>query len=136
MQHWLVKQEPESYPWTQLLKDKRTSWDGVRNFAARTHLKAMKVGDVVFYYESGDAKSVVGIAEVSKEAYPDPTADEDGWVSVELKAVKSLPRPVTLAEVKADSSLKDMALVRISRLSVQPVKKSEFDRIVAMSEKK
>src|SRR2546423_11273994 len=108
MQYWLVKTEPEAYSWTQFEKDKRTSWDGVRNVAARIHLKSMNVGDAVLFYESVTTKAVVGIAEVSKTSYPDPTADEEGWVSVELKAVRALARPVTLAEIKLDASLKDI----------------------------
>jgi predicted RNA-binding protein with PUA-like domain len=132
MQYWLVKTEPEAYAWTQFVKDKRTSWDGVRNFAARIHLKAMKVGDAVLFYESVTTKAIVGIAEVSKTAYPDPTADEEGWVSVELKAVRPLARPVTLAEIKLDATLEGILLVRQSRLSVAPLKKAEFDRIVKL----
>jgi predicted RNA-binding protein with PUA-like domain len=136
MQYWLVKTEPEAYAWTQFVKDKRTSWDGVRNFAARLHLKAMAVGDSVLIYESVTTKAIVGFGEVTKTAYPDPTADEDGWVSVELKAGKALARPVTLAEIKADASLKDILLIRQSRLSVAPLKKSEVDRIVKLSTSK
>ena len=132
MQYWLVKTEPEAYAWTQFVKDKRTSWDGVRNFAARIHLKAMSLGDSVLVYESVTTKAVVGIAEVSKTAYPDPTADEEGWVSVELTAVRPLTRPVTLAEIKLDAKLEGILLVRQSRLSVAPLKKSEFDRIVKL----
>ena len=132
MQYWLVKTEPEAYAWTQFVKDKRTSWDGVRNFAARIHLKAMAVGDAVLFYESVTTKAIVGIAEVSKTAYPDPTADEEGWVSVELKAVRPLARPVTLAEVKGDASLKDILLISQGRLSVAPLKKAEFERIVKL----
>lgn len=129
---WLVKQEPDAYSWLTFLKDRRTSWDGVRNYAARLHLKAMQPGDAVLFYESVTTKAVVGVAEVAKSAYPDPTADEEGWVSVELKAVSSLPRAVTLEAIKTDKALAGIPLLRQSRLSVMPLKKSEFDRIVSL----
>ena len=132
-QYWLVKSEPEAYAWADLVRDKKTAWTGVRNFAARQHLKAMRSGDRVLYYESGGPKSVVGIAEVTREAFPDETADEDGWVAVELKAVSPLAKPVTLAAIKAEPSLAQMALVRIGRLSVQPVTRAEFDHILKMA---
>ena len=125
-QYWLVKSEPETYSWDDLVRDKRTAWTGVRNYAARLHLKAMQPGDEVFFYHSGEAKSIVGTAKVTKAAFPDTTADEDGWVAVELAAVKPLKRPVTLAQIKAEPSLKDMKLVRESRLSVSPVKPAEW----------
>src|ERR1019366_9873899 len=104
-QYWLVKSEPETYAWTDLVRDGRTDWTGVRNYAARLHLKAMRPGDHVFFYESGRTKAVVGIAAVVRAAFPDQTADEEGWVAVELKAVKPLPCPVPLQQIKADSSL-------------------------------
>lgn len=126
---WLVKSEPESYAWADLVRDGRTAWTGVRNFAARNHLKAMQRGDRVLFYESGGPKAVVGIAEVTRTAFPDETADEPGWVAVELKAVRALKRPVTLTEIKADATLREMALVRIARLSVQPVTAAEFAKI-------
>lgn len=131
MQYWLVKQEPEDYSWDDFVRDGATAWTGVRNYAARNHLKAMRVGDEVFFYHSGDAKCVVGLAQVKRAAFPDPTADspDEGWVAVELVPVRALPSPVTLAQVKADPALKDIALVRISRLSVQPLKSTEFARI-------
>lgn len=134
-QYWLVKQEPEDYSWDDFVRDGTTAWTGVRNYAARNHLKAMRAGDEVFYYHSGDAKSIVGLAKVKRAAFPDPTADspDEGWVAVELSAGKPLPRPVTLAEVKADAALRDIALVRISRLSVQPVKPAEFARIMKLA---
>ncbi len=129
---WVVKTEPETYSWSDLVRDKRTDWTGVRNFAARIHLRAMQLGDEVFVYHSGDEKSIVGIARVAKTAFPDKTADEDGWVAVELAAVKPLPKPVSLAQIKADAVLKGMELVRQSRLSVSPVKPAEFARILKL----
>ena len=128
-QYWLVKTEPETYSWTDLVRDKRTDWTGVRNYAARIHLRAMQVGDVVFVYHSGDDKSVIGLARVTKAAFPDKTADEDGWVAVELAAFAPLKQPVTLAEIKADAALKGMTFVRQSRLSVSPVTPAEFSRL-------
>ena len=128
-QYWLVKSEPETYAWADLVRDKRTDWTGVRNYAARLHLRAMQPGDEVFFYHSGEAKSIVGIAKVARAAFPDTTADEDGWVAVELSAVKPLKNPVTLAQIKAEATLKDMKLVRESRLSVSPVKPAEWAQI-------
>jgi predicted RNA-binding protein with PUA-like domain len=136
MAHWLVKSEPDAYSWQQLVKDKETSWDGVRNFAARIHLKNMKKGDEVFYYHSNEGTEIVGIAKVSKEFYQDPTTDDDKWVSVMLKPVKALKKPVSLAQIKANKKLQNMALVRIGRLSVQPVTDEEWDIIMKMSEAK
>jgi predicted RNA-binding protein with PUA-like domain len=132
MNYWLVKTEPDTYSWSNLVKDGSTSWDGVRNYAARIHLKAMKKGDTVLIYHSGGESSVVGTATVQKEFYQDPTTKDEAWVSVMLKAEKQLKKPVTLAQVKADKRLKNMPLVKIGRLSVQPVTKEEFDAIVAM----
>ncbi|HSY53112.1 MAG TPA: EVE domain-containing protein [Opitutaceae bacterium] len=132
-QYWLVKQEPEAYAWETFLRDGRTTWDGVRNYQARIHLKAMRAGDRVFFYASGGPKCVVGIAEVARPAFPDPTAEAaEGWVAVELKSVKTLPHPVTLAQIKADPPLKNIALVRQSRLSVMPLAPAEFARIVQL----
>ena len=125
-QYWLVKSEPETYSWDDLVRDQRTDWTGVRNYAARLHLKAMAVGDEVYFYHSGESKSIVGLARVTKTAFPDTTADEEGWVAVELAPVKPLGKPVTLAQIKAEPALKDMKLVRESRLSVSPVKPAEF----------
>jgi predicted RNA-binding protein with PUA-like domain len=130
--HWLVKSEPEAYAWADLVRDGRTAWTGVRNFAARLHLKAMQRGDRVLFYESVGPKTVVGIAEVTRTAFPDDTADEPGWVAVELKAVAPLARPVTLAEIKTQPALANMALLRIARLSVQPVTAAEFGHIVKL----
>ena len=134
-QYWLVKSEPETYGWKDFAREKRTDWTGVRNFAARNNLQAMKRGDRVLFYESVTTKAVVGLAEVSRTAFPDETADEPGWVAVELKAVEPLPRPVTLADVKAEPALKNMALLKLSRLSVQPATRDEFERIVKMAGK-
>jgi predicted RNA-binding protein with PUA-like domain len=131
-QYWLVKQEPSTYPFARLLEEGRTVWDGVRNYQARNHLQAMRVGDRVLYYHSGVGTAVVGIAEVTREAFPDPTTDDPRWVAVELRAVKALPRPVTLERIKADPALRDLPLVRQSRLSVMPLPKGAYDRIVAL----
>ena len=133
MAHWLVKSEPDAYSWQQLVKDKETSWDGVRNFAARIHLKAMKKDDEVFYYHSNEGTEIVGIAKVSKEFYQDPTTDDDKWVSVMLKPAKALKKPVSLAQIKANKKLQNMALVRIGRLSVQPVTEEEWNIILEMA---
>ena len=131
-QYWLVKSEPDTYSWDQFVRDKRTDWTGVRNYAARNHLKAMRVGDEVLFYHSNEGKDIVGIAKVTKPAFPDPTADEDGWVAVELAPVAALKQPVTLAQVKTEAALKNMALLRLSRLSVQPVTAAEFARILKL----
>jgi predicted RNA-binding protein with PUA-like domain len=131
-QYWLVKSDPEDYGWADLARDGRADWTGVRNFAARGHLNAMRVGDRVLVYESGGPKAVAGIAEVTRAAFPDATADEPGWVAVELKAIAALKRPVTLAEIKATPALAQMALLRLARLSVQPVTRAEFERVVKM----
>lgn len=130
MNYWLAKSEPSTYSWEQLEKDIKTTWDGVRNYSARIHLKAMKKGDEVLFYHSNEGMEIVGIAKVEKEAFPDPTADDDRWVAVELKAVRKLKKPVTLTEIKSDKRLKDMALVRLGRLSVQPVKLQEWKIIM------
>ncbi|MBN8577295.1 MAG: EVE domain-containing protein [Cytophagales bacterium] len=133
MNYWLLKTEPETFSWADLARDKKASWDGVRNFKARSNLKAMKKGDWAFIYHTGDEKSVVGIAEVAKEFYPEPK-DPD-WVQVDLKPVRPLAAPVSLATIKADKTLAEMTLVKVARLSVQPVKAEEFNRIVHLSEK-
>jgi predicted RNA-binding protein with PUA-like domain len=132
-QYWLVKSEPETYSWADLVRDGKTDWTGVRNFAARNHLKAMSVGDRALFYHSGEQKAIVGISEITRTAFPDKTADEEGWVAVELKAVEALARPVTLAEVKKEPALAQMALIRLSRLSVQPVTRAEFEKILKMA---
>ena len=131
-QYWLVKSEPEAYAWTDFVRDGRTAWTGVRNYAARINLNAMQRGDRVLFYESMTTKAVVGTGSVAKTAFPDTTADEPGWVAVELKAEAALPQPVTLAQIKADPALAKMELLRQSRLSVTPVTKAEFERIVKL----
>jgi predicted RNA-binding protein with PUA-like domain len=133
MAYWLVKSEPSTYGWDQLVKDKQTTWDGVRNFAARNHLKAMKKGDEVFFYHSNEGVEIVGIAKVSKEFFQDPGTDDKNWVAVELKPYKKLKKPVPLSTIKADKRLSDMALVRIGRLSVQPVTEEEYQIILELS---
>ncbi|NNM94372.1 MAG: EVE domain-containing protein [Bacteroidia bacterium] len=133
MSFWLVKSEPSVYSWQQLLKDKRTCWDGVRNYAARLHLKEMKQGDKVFFYHSNTNLHIAGIARVEKEAYPDPK--DKKWVAVDLVPFKSLKKPVTLEMIKAEKKLKNMALVRIGRLSVSPVSHDEFEVINKLSGK-
>ena len=130
MAYWLVKSEPFVYSFEQLVKDKQTRWDGVRNYAARLHLRNMKKGDEVLYYHSMDELAIVGIAKVSKEAYPDPTAKEGDWSAVDLKALRKLKTPVPLADIKKDKRLSQMALVRIGRLSVQPVTEEEWNIIM------
>ncbi len=132
--YWLVKQEPTSYPFSQLVKDRRTDWDGVRNYQARNNLKAMKKGDLVLYYHSVKEKQVVGIAKVVEEAYPDPTTDDPRWVAVKLEAVRPLDRPVPLEAIKGDPKLAEIPLIRQSRLSVMPLRKAEFDRILKLGE--
>ncbi len=132
MNYWLVKSEPFKYSWDQLVKDKKAVWDGVRNYAARNNLRAMKKGDQVFFYHSNEGMAIVGIAEVVKEAYQDPTTDDINWVVVEIKPVKAIPKPVTLVDIKADKSLADMDLVRLSRLSVGAVKESEYKKVLKM----
>ena len=133
MNYWLVKSEPSTYSWEQFVKDKKTTWDGVRNYAARIHLRAMKKGDEVLYYHSNEGMEIVGIAKVDKEAYQDPTIDDDKWVAVDLKCLKRLTKSVSLTQIKDDKRLQQMALVRISRLSVQPVSKDEWQIIMKMS---
>jgi len=133
MNHWLVKSEPSVYPFSQLVKEGITSWEGVRNYAARLHLNGMKKDDLVLFYHSGEGLSVVGIAKVAKEAYPDQSAgNDDRWVTVDLAPVKPLKKPVPLEAIKAEPKLKDIGLVRIGRLSVMPLKKEEYDLLVKM----
>lgn len=132
---WLVKSEPSVYSFSQLQKDGSTVWDGVRNYAARLHLRAMKKGDEVFYYHSMEELAIVGIAKVSKEAFQDPTTKED-WAAVELKPVKAFKNPVPLSVLKKENKLKDMKLIKIGRLSVSPVTDEEFEIIVTMSQTK
>jgi len=129
---WLVKQEPSSYSWSDFVADGETSWTGVRNFAARNNLRKMRKADAVLFYHSGEEKAVVGIAKVVRTAYPDKTAKEGDWSTVDLAAVKPLPQPVTLREIKGNSRLKGIPLVRQSRLSVMPLAEQEFQEIVSM----
>jgi predicted RNA-binding protein with PUA-like domain len=129
-----MKTEPGTYSWDDLVKDKKTTWDGVRNFQARNNIKAMKKGDLIFIYHSGEGKEIIGIAEITKEHFPDPK-DKD-WPVVEIAPVKKLKQPVTLATIKSTKKLSEMVLVRSSRLSVQPVKEAEFDFVIEMSDKK
>ncbi len=130
--HWLVKSEPFKYSWDDLVRDGSTYWDGVRNYTARNNLQAMKKGDLLLYYHSNEGKDVVGVARVTRSAYPDPTTDDERWVVVDLKPVQPLAEPVTLAAIKADPALRDIPLVKQSRLSVMPIPKPAFDRILKL----
>ena len=134
MAYWLVKSEPFVYSWEQFEKDKQTFWDGVRNYAARLHLRGMKIGDEVLFYHSNEGLEIVGIAKVIKEAYQDPTTDDDAWVAVDLKALKQMKKPVTLAQIKAEKRLQNMALIKISRLSVSPVTEKEWEVIMELGQ--
>lgn len=133
MNYWLVKSEPFKYSWQQFEKDGETFWDGVRNYAARNNLKAMRKGDLVFWYHSNEGLEIVGIAKVVKEAYQDPTTTEEAWVAVNLKPVKMLKKPVSLLQIKQTKELEEMDLVRLSRLSVGTVKEKEWNLILEMS---
>lgn len=133
MQHWLVKQEPEAYSWTMLVKDRRTAWTGVRNFQARNNLRAMRKGDLVLFYHSVTEKQVVGLARVTREAYPDPTVTEGDWSCVDLAPVKELKAPVRLDTIKADKVLAEIPLVRQGRLSVMPLTQAQFERILKLA---
>lgn len=134
--YWLVKQEPEAYSWAQFVKDGQAAWTGVRNFQARNNLRAMKKGDLVLYYHSVSEKQAVGLAQVRKEAYADPTAKEGDWVAVDLTPVRPLAKPVTLETIKTDGILKEMLLVRNSRLSVSPLNEKQFQRLMELAETK
>lgn len=136
MNYWLVKSEPFKYSWEQFVKDGQTFWDGVRNYAARNHLRAMKKGDQVLFYHSNEGLEVVGIAKVAKEAYQDPTTEETAWVVVDLKPYKKLKRAVSLQEMKKEKMLSAIPLIRIPRLSVMPLNELEFSKIIEMSERK
>jgi predicted RNA-binding protein with PUA-like domain len=137
LSHWLVKSEPSAYAWERLVAKKRTLWTGVRNFTARNHLAAMQKGDLVLYYHSGEGKQVVGVARVTAEAKPDPTAKAgESWVAPEIAPVRALAAPVTLAAIKAELSLRDIPLVKLSRLSVMPIPKPAFERILALGKTK
>jgi predicted RNA-binding protein with PUA-like domain len=132
-QSWLVKSEPSAYSWANLVADGKTAWTGVRNYTARNNLRAMKKGDAVFYYHSVEGKEIVGVARVVREAYPDPTAKEGDWSAVDIAPEKALPKAVTLDAIKRSPKLEEMALLRLSRLSVQPVTSEQFDEVVRMS---
>lgn len=134
MNYWLVKSEPFKYPWEQLVEEGKTMWEGVRNYQARNNLLAMKKDDLLLFYHSNKGKEVVGIAKVVKESYPDPTADDDKWVVVDVVPVQKLKKPVTLVEIKADPRLENIGLIKQSRLSVMQLKKEEFDIILELSE--
>ena len=134
--YWMVKQEPETYSWDDLVKDGGTDWSGVRNYQARNNLRGMRVGDRVLFYHSGKGKEVVGLAEVTRCAYPDPTANDELWVAVDLKPVKHLASPVQLAAIRYDKRLSQLPLIRQSQLSVMPLTKDEFDVIVTMGNSK
>jgi predicted RNA-binding protein with PUA-like domain len=127
-----MKSEPFKYPWEALVKDGRTYWDGVRNYEARNNLAAMRVGDQALFYHSNEGKEVVGVAEIVKESYPDPTSDDPAWVVVEIEPRRPLAKPVSLATIKADPELKEIQLIRRSRLSVVPLTPAEFERILAL----
>jgi predicted RNA-binding protein with PUA-like domain len=135
MAYWLIKSEPFKYAWEQFEKDGKTHWDGVRNYAARLNIRAMKVGDLAFFYHSNEGKEIVGIAEIIREAYQDPTTTED-WSVVDVAPVRKLNKAVTLAEIKTEQSLSQMALLRLSRLSVQPVKEEEWEIVLSMAGEK
>jgi predicted RNA-binding protein with PUA-like domain len=133
MNYWLVKSEPFKFSWDFFVSKGGDMWDGVRNYAARLNLVAMKEGDLVLFYHSNEGLEVVGIAKVAKEHYPDPTAEDPRWVVVDLVPVEKLPKPVSLKTIKTDSILQNMAMVKLSRLSVVPVKVEEFDRIMELA---
>ncbi len=135
MNYWLVKSDPETYGWTELIEDKKTDWTGVRNYAARIHLKGMKKGDEVLFYHSNEGMAVIGITKVTKEFFPDPTTDDPAWVAVELTALKPFNKPVTLSEMKTKKELCNIGLIKIGRLSVMPLTKTEFDFIMKMGVK-
>lgn len=134
MNYWLIKSEPNTYSYSDLEKIGKDHWDGVRNYAARNHMKAMKKGDLAFFYHSVNEKQIVGIAECVTEFYQDPTTDDDRWVVVDFAPKQKLKKPVSLEEIKKEPALAEMILLKISRLSVQPVTKKEFDHIMKMSE--
>jgi predicted RNA-binding protein with PUA-like domain len=136
MNYWLIKSEPFKYSWDQFVNDKETFWDGVRNYQARNNLRAMKKGDLAFWYHSNEGMEIVGIAKVTKESYQDPTTDDTAWLVVNFKPVKKLKKPVSLATVKTDIRLEKMALVKAQRLSVQPVTPEEWEIILELAETK
>ena len=133
---WIIKQEPSQYNWKQFEKDRETYWDGVRNYQARNNLKKMKIGDNLLFYHSVVGKEIVGIAEVTREAYPDPTTDDERWVVVDLKPIKPFKVPVTLEEIKAHKELSEIALIKQARLSVMPITKKEFQVLLNLGKTK
>lgn len=136
MKYWMVKSEPQKYSWDQFLKEKKTIWDGIRNYAARNNLRAMSKGDLVLYYHSNEGLEIVGIAEVVREHFQDPGTENEAWLAVELKPKKTLKKPVTLAQIKQTQKLNEMDLVRLSRLSVGAVREEEFFTILEMADTK
>ncbi len=136
MNYWLVKSEPFKYSWEQFVKDKKTFWDGVRNYQARNNLRGMKKGDLVLWYHSNEGKEIVGIAKVVKEHYQDPTTEDPNWLVVDLSPFKKLKNPVTLEQIKADKRLQNIGLVKQGRLSVMSMTAEEFDMILELSERK
>ena len=136
MAYWLLKSEPFKYSWDQFVLDKKTHWDGVRNYLARNHLKAMKKGDKIFFYHSNEGLEIVGIAKVVKEYYQDPTTLEPAWVVVDISPVKKIKKPVTLAQIKVEKDLQEMSLIKSMRLSVQPVREEEWNKILQMAGEK
>ena len=133
MAYWLVKSEPSVYSWEDLVKEKKTCWSGVRNYAARINLRAMKKGDKILYYHSNEGVEIVGIAKVAKESYQDPTTEDERWVAVDLKPHKKLKKPVSLTQLKADNRFANMDLVRLGRLSVQTVKEEEWEMVMQLA---
>jgi predicted RNA-binding protein with PUA-like domain len=133
MAYWLVKSEPAVYSWNDFVKEGKTCWSGIRNYAARLHLRNMKTGDEVLFYHSNEGTEIVGIAQVIKEHYPDPTTDDDRWSAVDLKPLRKLKKPVTLSTIKKDKRLANMALVRIGRLSTQPVSETEWAIVMELA---
>ena len=136
MAYWLIKSEPFKYSWDQFEKDKKTFWDGVRNYAARNNLRAMKTGDLAFFYHSNEGTEIVGIAKVIREAYQDPTTTETAWLAVDFAPYKKFNVPVSLAQIKSDKRLSNMALVKLGRLSVQPVAEEEWKIVMELAEAK
>ncbi len=130
--YWLVKSEPDAFSWDQQVANGIEPWTGVRNHMAKNNLKAMRKGDLAFFYHSNIGKQIVGVVKVVREAYPDPTADQGDWVCVDMQAVRPMPRPVSLEAIKAEPGLADLALVRMSRLSVMPVSKGHWDKLCRM----
>ena len=134
MNYWLIKSEPYKYSWDQMVKDGSTYWDGVRSYPARVHLRAMKDGDICLFYHSNEGKEIVGITRVIKEAYQDPTTEDEKWVAVDVEAIKPLNKSVTLAQIKSNDILANMALIKQARLSVGPVQEFEFEEIIKLSD--